>query len=80
MRTTLTLEDDVAVLLERARRERKTSLKRLINDALRIGLTPRRPRRAPRYRIEPFHVGGCLFENLDDVAGVLAIAEGERYK
>ncbi|MGQ0569931.1 MAG: ribbon-helix-helix protein, CopG family, partial [Armatimonadota bacterium] len=38
MRTTLSLETDVAALLERIRRERKLSLKALVNEALRQGL------------------------------------------
>jgi SpoVK/Ycf46/Vps4 family AAA+-type ATPase len=38
MRTTLTLDDDVAVQLERLRRSREANLKDLVNEALRLGL------------------------------------------
>jgi len=38
MRTTLTLDDDVAAALERLRRTRNASLKDLVNEALRRGL------------------------------------------
>lgn len=38
MRTTLTLDDDVAVQLDRLQREREQSLKDIVNDALRRGL------------------------------------------
>jgi len=38
MRTTLTLEDDVAALLLRLRERRKASLKTVVNEALREGL------------------------------------------
>ena len=38
MRTTLTIDEDVAAMLEQLRRDRKTSLKALINEALRCGL------------------------------------------
>ncbi len=38
MRTTLTLDDDVAAALERLRRSRRIGLKRLVNEALRRGL------------------------------------------
>lgn len=38
MRTTLTLDDDVAAALERLRRSREESLKVLVNEALRRGL------------------------------------------
>jgi len=38
MRTTLTLDDDVAALLKREERARGLSFKQLVNDALRRGL------------------------------------------
>ena len=38
MRTTLTLDRDVAARLERLRKARKTSLKSVVNEALRQGL------------------------------------------
>ena len=50
MRTTLTLDDDVAAALERVRRDRDASLKDVVNDALRRGLndmTARPKRREP---------------------------------
>jgi len=82
MRTTLTLEADVVVQLERLRKARKTTLKQLVNEALRAGLqqlaTP--PARKKPYRTPSVSVGRCLVESLDNVAEVLAIAEGEDYK
>jgi hypothetical protein len=38
VRTTLTLDDDVARLLERVRKRRGITLKELVNKALREGL------------------------------------------
>ncbi len=82
MRTTLTLDSDVAVQLERLRKVRKTSLKALVNEALRAGLqqlaTP--PARRKPYRTPAVSGGRCLVDSLDDVAEVLAVAEGEDYK
>jgi hypothetical protein len=83
MRTTLTLEDDVAVLLERVRKARKQGLKDAINEALRRGLAemargehpPERPYRTPSVAL-----GRCLVESIDDVAEVLAVAEGDDFK
>lgn len=83
MRTTLTLDKDVAVALERVRRARKTSLKAVVNDALRQGLgRMTSPAVAPR---EPFQtrtlsLGRCLVGSIDNVADVLAIAESDRFK
>ena len=82
MRTTLTLDDDVAAMLKRAQKQRKAGLKETVNAALREGL----PRiAAPPAKTEPFHttplkVGWCLLPNLDNVAEVLATIEGEWYK
>lgn len=41
MRTTLTLDDDVAVLLNRRAKLTGQSFKQVVNDALRNGLQPR---------------------------------------
>jgi hypothetical protein len=81
MRTTLTLDDDVAVQLERLRRVRDASLKDLVNEALRRGLqdmsAPARKRKA--FRTRAFHLGKP-FINLDNVAEALACLEGEGFK
>jgi hypothetical protein len=56
MRTTITLDPDVEVLVRRAMRERGVPFKQAVNDALRAGLAERRPRRpaplaSPTYRM-----------------------------
>jgi hypothetical protein len=82
MRTTLTLDDDVAAEIERLRRDRDANLKDLVNEALRRGL---RDMRAPPKKREPFHtrpIHGSIsvLENMDNIADVLAIIEGEMFK
>jgi hypothetical protein len=82
MRTTLSLDDDVAALLRRARKVRKGSLKSVVNDAMRQGLKEllaSKPRRAP-FKTKPLALGRCLVGNLDDVAEVLATAEDEAFR
>ncbi len=82
MRTTLTLEDDVAALIQRLVERRKTSLKAVVNEALRAGIkqieAPSRPQR--RRRTTVVSLGSCLPGNLDDVAEALALAEGENFR
>jgi Ribbon-helix-helix protein, copG family len=82
MRTTLTIDDDVAAMLEQLRRDRETSLKDLINEALRRGLlemnAPRR-RRKP-YRTPSVDLGTPRIPDVDNIAEVLAIIEGEAFK
>ena len=82
MRTTLSLDDDVAALLARLRQARKAGLKQVINEALRLGLeqmtAPPRPRK--RYRTQAVSLGRCLAGSLDDVSEALAVAEGEAFR
>ena len=82
MRTTLTIDDDVAVALERLRRDRDASLKEVINEALRRGLRDMAapPKRRKPFRTRSFDLGTPLLSNIDNVAEVLAIIEGEDYK
>jgi len=82
MRTTLTLDDDVAVVLSRLREERGLGLKDLINGALRAGLPAleedRRPRRP--FRTRAVDLGPCLLGSVDNVTEALAVAEGEGFR
>ncbi len=48
MRTTVTLDSDVAAALQRAARERGVSFKAVLNDAVRRGLSTETVRRAYR--------------------------------
>ncbi|MGH7314431.1 MAG: DUF2191 domain-containing protein [Candidatus Rokuibacteriota bacterium] len=82
MRTTLTLDDDVAALLRREQTRSKKPLKILVNEALRIGLTRGQGRKRPAtpYRTRSVDLGRCLVGSLDNVAEVLALAEGEAFK
>ncbi len=83
MRTTLTLDPDVAAGLERLREARGLSLKAAVNEALRHGLgaleTPSAEPRSP-YRIRPWSAGRLLVESVDDVAEALVVAEGEAFR
>lgn len=82
MRTTLTLDDDVAVLVRREIKRRNASLKQVINDALRQGLD-QRARAAPEqpvFRVTPWNLGGSLVGSLDNVEEVLSRVEGERHR
>ncbi len=81
MRTTLSLDDDVAALLQRVRKVRRAGLKDVVNEALRRGLSEMQapaPRAAP-YRTPSVSLGRCLVGSLDDVAEVLAVSEGEGF-
>jgi len=80
MRTTLTIEDDVAVELERLRRERDQNLKDVVNDALRRGLREMRARPKRKTFRTTGHDMGFFLVNVDNVAEAIAHAEGENFK
>jgi hypothetical protein len=81
MRTTMTLEKDVAARLHQVARRRNLPLKTIVNEALRAGLaaienpvglgTP--------FRTAGLDLGPSLVGSLDDVEGVLARVEGETH-
>lgn len=82
MRTTLTLDDDVAAALERLRKARKLSLKAAVNESLRRGLAQMSVASAARARVRTrtTSLGRCLIGNVDNVSEVLARAEGESFR
>jgi hypothetical protein len=82
MRTTLTLEDDVAARLERLRKGSDDSFKAIVNELLRRGLdaAERGPEERAEYRIRPRNLGRCPLPSLDKTADVLAWAEGEDFR
>jgi hypothetical protein len=82
MRTTLTLDDDVAAAIERLQRKRKATLKDVVNDALRRGLRDieSTPKHRKPFRTRGIDVGKPYFDNVDNIAEVLAAIEGEDFK
>ena len=82
MRTTLTIEDDLAARIDKALATRKISLKALVNDALRRGLDDmdRPVELTPEYIMRTVDLGECHIPNLDSVADVVAYGEGEAFR
>jgi hypothetical protein len=78
MCTTITLEDDVAVSLKRLAKARRLKFKALVNLVLREGIKgmtgPVRTRK--NFQTRSVDLGPCRIANVDNVAEVLAIAEG----
>ena len=82
MRTTLTIDEDVAAALERLRKRRDTSLKEVVNDVLRRGLreVTAPPKQPEPYRTRVAHLGPSKVGSLDKISEVLALVDGENYK
>jgi len=76
MRTTLSLDDDVAVKLKRLSKNR--SFKAVVNEALRAGLHALEEQKGEikSYRTQPVQ-GNPRIKNLDRIADVIADVEGE---
>jgi hypothetical protein len=53
MRTTLTLDADVARMLEEAVHRQRKPFKHVVNEAIRRGLAPGARRASGRYRVRP---------------------------
>ena len=73
MRTTLTLDDDNAVRLERLRKERDASLKDVVNDAIRRGLNEMEahPRKYEPFQIKVMNLGKPLFTSPEDLKALI---------
>jgi hypothetical protein len=57
MRTTLTLDPDVAQQLRASMARRQASLKEVVNEALRRGLAAAAPSSRKPFRVTPHHFG-----------------------
>ncbi|MEX2270339.1 MAG: hypothetical protein WD690_02630 [Vicinamibacterales bacterium] len=82
MRTTITVDDDVAVRLERVMEKRRQTWKAVVNEALRTGveaLEKGRPVAQP-YRIRPVKMGASVVGSLDNIEEVLSRVEGEAHR
>jgi hypothetical protein len=78
----MTLDEDVAARLEQVVRKRRQSLKAVVNEALRAGLSQLEQSavRSTAFRTKGFDLGPSLVGSLDDVEGVLARVEGEHHR
>ncbi|MGA2023580.1 MAG: CopG family transcriptional regulator [Steroidobacteraceae bacterium] len=80
MRTTLTLDDDVAARLQAEARRSGRPFKAVVNEHLRAALAQRRAVKAlPPFRVEPRTMGGLLPGlSYDNVGALLEEIEGAR--
>lgn len=77
MRTTLSLDDDVASLLKKEVRRSGEPFKRVVNRFLRLGLTaPKQPLRKP-FKVTPINLGLPHYEKVEEM---LEYLEGPDYR
>jgi hypothetical protein len=66
VRTTLTIDDDVANLLDKEMRRSGNSFKQVVNHFLRLGLTIKQPSRKP-FKITPINLGLPHYDKAEDL-------------
>jgi hypothetical protein len=78
MRTTLTLDDDVAARLQAESRRTGRPFKTVVNEYLRAGLAQRRVAKAAvRFRVQPVSMGAPLpGRSYDNIGALLEEIEG----
>lgn len=81
MRTTLTIDDDVAKLVDQEVRQTGETFKGTVNRLLRQGLMAARERQTERlFEVTPFRLGLRPGLSLDCIGELLEEAEGPGYR
>ena len=80
MRTTLTLDPDVAAKAKKAAAKLHKPFKEIINSALRIGLDEVLEPKSKPYRMKGRPLGQRPGLNYDNIGELLAQLEGEDYR
>jgi hypothetical protein len=79
MRTTLTLDPDVAALLKKRVARGDVSFKQAVNDAMRRGLTEQAIRTKKRYVLRPGIPGGDFLVDITDNGALAEMMDREDY-
>lgn len=66
MRTTLTLDEDVAALLKKEVRKSGESFKEIVNRYLRLGLNTKQPPKKP-FKVKPWNLKLPPFEKVEQL-------------
>ena len=80
MRTTLSLDDDVASLLQKEMRASGTSLKQAVNHYLRLGLVASKQSKRKAFTVKPRAMGLPSGMTYDSVAELLEAIEGPEHR
>ena len=91
MRSTITVDGELAERIERLSQEKATSFEAVAKAALREGLehlageSPKAGGETEKKSghisyTHPVSLGGCLLKSLDGIGGALAAAEGESFR
>lgn len=77
MRSTVTIDEDVATLLKQEMRKSGRSFKDVLNDRLRLGFTAAKQPSRKAFKVKPINLG---LSHYDKVEEVLERLEGPDYR
>ena len=77
MRTTLTIDDDVAALLKQEMRKSGEPFKQVVNRAIRLGLTEPKQRAGKPFKVKPINLGLPHYNKVEEL---LEFLEGPDYR
>ncbi|MGZ5261463.1 MAG: hypothetical protein ACXWC0_27925 [Burkholderiales bacterium] len=77
MRTTLTIDDDVAALLNKEMRKSGEPLKQVVNRAIRVGLAANAKPKSKPFKVRPFNLKLPHFTKVEELLEQL---EGPDYR
>jgi hypothetical protein len=81
VRTTLSIDDDIAVLLEQEVRRSGKPFKIVVNNLLSLGLAQaRKPQATPAFRVTPRAMGLGGGQSYDDISALLEELEGPEHR
>ena len=82
MRTTIDLDADLSIEIDRIAQSQGRTKKEVIHDLLRRGLaSPEESRTSDaRFATRARDLGECRLPGIDDISEVLAVSEGEAFK
>jgi hypothetical protein len=82
MRTTLTLDEDIAERLQAESQRTGRTFKEIVNEHLRTSLARSRALKSmSHFRVAPADLGGpAVADSYDDVAGLLEESEGVEHR
>ncbi len=80
MRTTITLDDDVAIKLYEIKRELNQPFKTVVNTVLRKGIMVEDTTTGKMYETPTLTIGMCRYPDIDNIAELLEAAEQREYK
>jgi hypothetical protein len=81
VRTTLSIDDDIAALLEQEVRNSGKPFKVVVNNLLSLGLAQaRKPQPARAFKVTPRAMGLGAGQSYDDISALLEELEGPKHK